>query len=789
MKKIIQIMAILAVSASFVVLQSCKEDDPAIPPTLTAPTAVTSVQVGTKADVTFTFTAPEGYFSSEVTATGGQAIVKTPPAADAKEGSIVVEFTADATAGAASVSLTLTDAKDQKISQTAVLNKTISPPPALSLSAATGSTAAGTTINVTVTITAANGAKNISYTTTGGLTASPASPVTISGSPTAATAQVFTLSVPATAAAGSTLTAVFTGQDNQNLNSTAVTFTVTVSDVANVITGTPTADVTLTAGTPWTVKGQYIIENGRTLRVNAGAIVKGDKATKGVIIIKPGGTLIADGTATNPIVFTSSQPANERDRGDWGGIVWLGSAFVNQTSPAPTVEGITPAQAYGTPSTASADAGGAANTANNGTLRYVRIEYAGIELSPNNETNSLTMGGLGSGTTIDYVQVSYGGDDGFEWFGGTVNAKHLISFGMWDDDFDTDFGWRGNVQYGLVVRAPFIADQSGSTAFESDSGPNANAIGSICTDTEKAGCTRGVFSNITVLGPREYSRGISGSYTRAIHLRRRTAISIFNSVVTGFLEGIRMDDQGTSTNYSSTYDAANTSLGKLANNELYVSLLPNVPSDLGSTATAVASIGNATGNNVFSVGGGLTPSTFAQSLYRATGAGNNDYAPVFIAQWVRNADGVITGQTMRNNWQATAATILDGDDPNTTTVEVETIARATGINTVVNGVSAGAWTDGTNVSAVNPYTGSGLRTAPFYAGSSNTSYPSNPDFTLDAAGATGGTKSLNANSAFTDAKLPSAFFEATTFRGAFSATANGDWTDGWAEFIPVTKAY
>jgi hypothetical protein len=792
MKKLLKLSALFLSLLMIVAIQSCKDDPAPAAPTLTGPTTVASVQIGAKTDATFTFTAAAGYSASAVTAVGGTATVKTPPAAGADTGSVVTEFTAGTTAGAGSVTLTLTDNKGKTVTQTAVLNITISAPPTVTLSSATGSAAAGGTVTVTATITAANGAKNISYTTTGGLTGAPASPVAIPGSPTTATAApVITFTIPATAVVGGTLTAVISGTDNQNLNSSPVTFTVTVSDVANVLTGTPTTDVTLTAGTPWTVKNQYVIANGRTLTVNAGAIVKGDKATKGVIIIQPGGKLIAVGTAAQPIIFTSSQPVGERDRGDWGGIVWLGSAFVNQSA-APVVEGISPSQTYGTASTSDANAG--TNNQDNGKLKYARIEYAGIELSPNNETNGLTMGALGDATEIDYVQVSYGGDDAFEWFGGTVNAKHLVSFATWDDDFDTDFGWRGKVQFGVAVRAPFIADQSGSTAFESDSQANANAIGSICTDATKTGCTQGVFSNMTVLGPREYSRGISGSYTRAIHLRRRTAVSIFNSVITGFLEGVRIDDQGTSTNYDAAYNSVSTTQGKLANNELYVSLLPNTPSDIATTTAAVTSIGNATGNAMFSVGGGLTPSTFAQSVYRATGgASNNDYAPAYVAQWVRNSSLVITGQSMRNTWAQSSATLTDVDDGATTTVNEETISFANGIGTIVNGASAGAWIEGTSVAVANPYAGSGLRVASagsaavgaFYAGSTSSNYPSNPDFTLDVATATGN-KSLNANASFADAKLTTGF-TSTTYRGAFDGTT--DWTDGWSEWIPLNKVY
>lgn len=774
----------MALLVSIVVFQSCKEDEvKADPPTLTGPTSVASVQVGTSADVTFTFEAPAGYESSSVVATGGTAIVSDEPDAKVESGAIVVQFTAGNSAGAGSVTLTLVDADGNEVDETAVLNITISAPPSVTLDATAVSVAAGSTVDVIATITAANGAKNITYTTTGGLTGSPVSPISIAGSPTAATQQTITFTVPANAAVNSTLTALITGSDNQNLNSSAVLFTVTVTDVANLLQGTLTTNKTLTEGTPWTIKGQYIVNSGVTLTVEPGAIIKGDKATKGLLIIKPGGKLVAVGTALKPIVFTSSQPVNERDRGDWGGIVWLGNAFVNQSS-APAVEGVSPAQTYGTPSTSDANAG--SNTEDNGKLKYARIEYAGIELSPNNETNSLTMGALGNATEIEYVQTSYGGDDAFEWFGGTVNAKYLVSLATWDDDFDTDFGWRGNVQFGVAIRAPFIADQSGSTAFESDSQANANPIGTICTDGAKSGCTQGVFSNMTVYGPRDYSRSISGSYTRAVHIRRRTAVSIFNSVITGFLQGIQLDDLGTTTNYSTTYDgttSASTTLGKLANNELYVSLLPNTPSDIGTNATAVTSMTSATGNGLFGVGGGAT-ANYSRDIFRTAGALNNDYAPIFISTWASSG----AGQAFRNSWQAAVGTITDPVDPATKTTG--TIAFAQGVDGIsVNGASSGTWTEGTTVNLVNPYAGSGFRTTPFYAGSSASSYTANPDFTLNSADATATGKRLDQGGTFTDARLSNGnnfTWTSTTYRGAFNTT---DWTDGWCEFVPLTKVY
>ncbi len=416
----------------------------------------------------------------------------------------------------------------------------IQPVATISLDPNSGSGKPGEVVTVNIAFSAPNGAKELHVLANGVEEdiidlAGVASPTT------------YDYTVPANASVGSIITLGFQVIDGQNFGSTIVNFTVNVGET---LQGSITANTTLDAAQQYIIKGQVFVENGFTLTIPAGTILKGDKATKGTLVVKPGGKLESLGTANNPVVFTSAQPVGARDRGDWGGIVMLGNAYINQPA-KPFIEGITPQINYGntivegaTPTTNA--------TENSGTITYTRIEYAGIELTPNNETNSLTMGAIGNGTTIDHVQVSFGGDDGFEWFGGTVDAKYLVSHSTWDDDFDSDFGWGGRVQFGLVVRNTFMADQSGSNAFESDNQGNGNPITN-CDGTTNTGCTRGVFSNITVLGPREIqTRTISANYQNAAHIRRRTAISIFNSYFSGYRIGIRLDDQGTLDNLNNS---------------------------------------------------------------------------------------------------------------------------------------------------------------------------------------------------------------------------------------------
>ncbi len=416
----------------------------------------------------------------------------------------------------------------------------IQPAATVSLDATSGQNVPGSSVTITATVSAPNGGKTLDVYVAG----------TVVQSYDIANAkdftQAFTYNIPASAVIGSTIIISFQATDSKNFPSTIANFTLTVGNPVVELTGTLTTR-TLIATTPYLIKGTVLVPNGVTLTIPAGTIIKGDKATKGLLIIQPGGILNCNGTATSPVVFTSSQSPGERDRGDWGGISWTGNAFVNQAS-RPNAEGIAN-QPYGTVGASNIAAG---TGENNGTMRFTRIEYAGIELTPNNETNSLTMGALGDQTIIENVQVSYGGDDGFEWFGGKVNAKRLISLSTWDDDFDTDFGWTGNVQWGIVIRNVSSADQSGSNAFESDNQGNGDAIAGVCDATTKTGCTSGVFSNITVLGPRDVqSRSISANYQNAMHIRRRSNISVFNSFFSGFRIGLRIDDQGTLDNLTS----------------------------------------------------------------------------------------------------------------------------------------------------------------------------------------------------------------------------------------------
>jgi len=292
------------------------------------------------------------------------------------------------------------------------------------------------------------------------------------------------------------------------------------------------ANQTLSAGKKYILNGFVYVKSGVTLTIEPGTVILGDRVTKGTLIVSRGGKLMAEGTAAKPIVFTSSMPAGARREGDWGGVILLGKAKIN-TGEAKIEGGLT------VPTGADEKAyfwyGGNDDADNSGSLKYIRIEFAGISFSADNEINGLTMGGVGSNTKISYIQIYRSGDDAFEWFGGSVNCDHLVATASLDDDFDTDNGFSGKVQFGVAQRFKSIADQSGSNGFESDNDANGSA---------NAPQTSAIFSNMTIVGPYQAGKGgtIDPSYQHAAQIRRNSAISIHNSILMGFPVGLYIDD-------------------------------------------------------------------------------------------------------------------------------------------------------------------------------------------------------------------------------------------------------
>ncbi len=308
-----------------------------------------------------------------------------------------------------------------------------------------------------------------------------------------------------------------------------------------ILEGRISSNRTLKANVVYKLRGLVYVTNGAILTIEPGTKIVGELNKQGGLIITRSSKIIADGTPDKPIVFTS-EAANPQ-RGDWSGVILLGNAPTNSSFNG--VQGIGEIEGgvnnsdglglYGTPITQSQNPAD-----NSGILRYVRIEYAGYAFLPDKEINGLTFGGVGSGTVIDYVQVSYANDDSFEWFGGTVNCKHLISFRTLDDDFDTDNGFSGTVQFGICLRDSSVADISKSEAFESDNDANGSTL---------LPQTKAVFSNMTVIGPRQTLTNLGNSlFLAGAQIRRNSSESLFNSIIMGWPTGLLIDaSKGTPT--------------------------------------------------------------------------------------------------------------------------------------------------------------------------------------------------------------------------------------------------
>lgn len=345
-----------------------------------------------------------------------------------------------------------------------------------------------------------------------------------------------------------------------------------------ILEGRITANRTLKADYVYKLRGLVYVTNGAVLTIEPGTKIVGEKGKNGGLIITRSCKIIADGTPEKPIVFTSEE--SNPQRGDWAGLVLLGNAptnasFNGQEGIGEIEGGINNSDGLGL-----YGLGASSNPADNsGILRYIRIEYAGYAFLPDKEINGLTFGGVGNGTIVDYVQVSYANDDSFEWFGGTVNCSHLISFRTLDDDFDTDNGFSGRIQFGIALRDSAIADISKSEAFESDNDANGSQL---------LPRTKAVFSNMTVIGPRQSANNIgNGLFLAAAQIRRNSSISIFNSIFMGWPIGLLIDaskGSPTDNNFATGLNVQNTIIGGCATP---VSYATSTTSPTGATSATI----------------------------------------------------------------------------------------------------------------------------------------------------------------------------------------------------------
>lgn len=287
------------------------------------------------------------------------------------------------------------------------------------------------------------------------------------------------------------------------------------------LSGTISTTRTLSADTTYTLLGVVVVDDGGRLNIPAGTLIYGSTDIQPTaLIVRQGGLLYSEGTETDPVVFTS--PASSPAPGDWGGVVLNGRSICNFPADDCIGEG------------ASGPYGGDVLDDNSGRLVYTRIEYAGYEVSFGNELNALTLNGVGSDTEIHHVQTHAGSDDGFEWFGGTVDAKYLLATDISDDSFDFSTGWRGRGQFWIAQQNP----DDGDTGYEVDGNED---------DFDAAPWTNPMVYNVTLVGKgANGAGGTAGESTTGMLLRRGTAGIYANHIVIGFgTQGFDVDNAET----------------------------------------------------------------------------------------------------------------------------------------------------------------------------------------------------------------------------------------------------
>jgi hypothetical protein len=463
--------------------------------------------------------------------------------------------------------------------------------------------------------------------------------------------------------------------------------------------GTSTVKVTksITASTQWTknktyfIAGPIYVKSPAVLTIEPGTVIKGDTASaNSCLIISRGAKIMAQGTAAEPIIFTSGKQAGNRNVGDWGGVIILGKARTNATG-AVNIEGLA--------ASSDNEFGGSDDEDNSGVFSYCRIEFGGFIFSPDKEINGLTMGGVGRKTKIDHVQTSFINDDAFEWFGGTVNCTHLVSYRTLDDDMDTDLGYSGTVQFALVIRDKNLFDAStGSTSegFESDNDP----VGTVRTLAPRV---TAVFSNITCVGPyrNDLTQTISSKFERGLRIRRNSSLRVFNSVFTDFNKGLQFDGADAVLNAKNGLYNAIDSLNAAA-------VKYNVFASIKNNAYSVQSSGQYTSASGLYTGTGITTDSMFNGMlntYQVASNGlfvdnintsnyNMDYRPatgsalesganfsdVFIASRTRLGLGSVAISSTSTNLGSDSVEIANLNDIQTATITVGSIANADSYN-------------------------------------------------------------------------------------------------------------
>lgn len=293
-------------------------------------------------------------------------------------------------------------------------------------------------------------------------------------------------------------------------------------DAKIILNGQITKNTTLTKENTYLLVGDVFVTNNATLTIQAGTHVRGDFESNGTLIVAKNAKIIAEGTETDPIIFTSNQN-DSRKAGDWGGIILLGDAPINKSEGVGCVD-----IAF---KNGLCKYGGENENSNSGSLKYVRIEFSGKKFNKTKGLNALTLAAVGSKTNIEFVQISYANDDAIEIKGGNVNMKNIVTFKSGDDDFDLSMGTQLKINNSLIIRDPFLSEESKSRGFEVESFDKLDA-----SDSSRK-LTSVLANNITMLNIEK--EGIS-SNSEAIYINDDVNFALSNSVISGFEIGISL---------------------------------------------------------------------------------------------------------------------------------------------------------------------------------------------------------------------------------------------------------
>jgi hypothetical protein len=335
-------------------------------------------------------------------------------------------------------------------------------------------------------------------------------------------------------------------------------------------------DVFLDASLTYNLTGPIIINDGATLTIPAGTKIQGTGGTSAYIAVAQGGKIFIQGTATNPVVMTSANAT--KAPGDWGGLVICGKAPINSAASASAeVSGLI----YG----------GTNPSDSSGSIEYLRLEYTGAIYNADKEFNGLSLFGVGSGTTIDYVQIYRSSDDGVEFFGGTVNTSHMVSTFNEDDQFDWTEGWSGtnNYWYGK------LGNNIGNRGIEADNLEANYSATPIANPT---------ITNISLIGISD--TGYNGTEQDGMKLRRGTKGMFTNVYIENFTKGFNIENDETIANIPSALKATNVSF-------------VNVTTKSSGKTNAATSVD--------------VSAFFTESATTVTGAGNGASVPTWAQGW------------------------------------------------------------------------------------------------------------------------------------------------------------